>query len=254
MSSVDLYTETYKHYDKDDQQAVAFPTTVALGQVAKYRINKNNDAILDTAAGTGKFIADLKRLFPDAEYTAGDLSDKMIEICQKRNPGVKTLVEDCTKLGQHFSAESFDLLLNHLTLTYLEDHEAFFKMTHSLLRDEGAFSIVSGIRAAYSNCKQLIAEFPNPTLREQLVSVTANDLHVPETVESCCDLLEKTGFKVLEHHLVERELIFNEFDDFVRYFQEQGWGLQYMDVIGKQMEQVKASFPADLFPLQPLYD
>lgn len=101
--------------------------------------NLNCPNILDLGAGTGIFSEYILKKYPNASITLFDLSEKMLEISQKRFKGVtniKYLVGDYIKYDFN---ETYDIIISSLSIHHLSNDNKFrlFKKCFSLLNNKG---------------------------------------------------------------------------------------------------------------------
>lgn len=97
--------------------------------------------VLDLGAGTGLFSAMVSELYPKAQITLYDLSDKMLDIAKERfsgNNNIRFFLKD-------YSKEDFDgkyqVIISALSIHHLEDtdKEELFKTICNFLEDGGVF-------------------------------------------------------------------------------------------------------------------
>ena len=89
----------------------------------KYLSVNKFKCVLDLGAGTGLLTQQLRKYFPDAQYTLVDFSDKMLEIAIKRfknAPNIKFVIKD---YAVHFPKVKSDLIASALSIHHLNDSE-----------------------------------------------------------------------------------------------------------------------------------
>ncbi len=99
-------------------------------------------SILDMGAGTGLFSSLVDRLFPDAELTLIDISEKMLEKARKRFTGRKAQVNYITMDYSNEAIEgNFDIIISALSIHHLghSEKERLFQKLFSNLNDNGLF-------------------------------------------------------------------------------------------------------------------
>jgi len=103
---------------------------------------KSNIKVLDLGAGTGLFSSFVTNLYPNAEFTFFDISDKMLEMARKRfseaNVKVKYVIKDYIK--EPFD-ENFDLIISALSIHHLTggEKEKLFRKLYLCLNNNGIF-------------------------------------------------------------------------------------------------------------------
>ena len=82
--------------------------------------NVRGKKILDAACGPGKYAEEL--LLQGAEVTGFDISPKMVQLAQQRNPNAgHFFVHDFSQPLVEIDNEVFDMVLSALALHYVED-------------------------------------------------------------------------------------------------------------------------------------
>ncbi|WP_128330510.1 trans-aconitate 2-methyltransferase [Apibacter sp. HY039] len=109
----------------DQQRSHLIPCFDDFYQIACENINYsgNSPKILDIGAGTGLFSNFVLKKYPDARITLVDLSEKMLEIAEKRfsdSPNVKIVCEDFTK---HHFTDTYDVVISSLAIHHLVDQD-----------------------------------------------------------------------------------------------------------------------------------
>jgi tRNA (cmo5U34)-methyltransferase len=103
---------------------------------------KSDIKVLDLGAGTGLFSSFVSNLYPNAEFTLFDISDRMLEMARKRfskaNIKVKYVVKDY--IGEPFD-ENYDLIISALSIHHLTDgeKEKLFRKLYFSLNNNGIF-------------------------------------------------------------------------------------------------------------------
>ena len=111
------------------------------------------DRILDLGAGTGLFSHLVSRIYPKAEYTLYDISDKMLDQAKKRfsnsDVTVSFIAKDYTKKP---IKGTYDLIISALSIHHLSgtEKEKLFHNLYNILNDNGLFI----------NADQILGETP----------------------------------------------------------------------------------------------
>ena len=100
-------------------------------------INKENwHSVLDAGCGTAAVIELLSRKYPDKEYTGIDISEKMIDVANKKHLKNARFVQgDCENLP--FEKESFDAVICSQSFHHYTDPQAFFNSVSRVLKNGG---------------------------------------------------------------------------------------------------------------------
>lgn len=98
--------------------------------------------VIDLATGTGDVAFALSRLFPEAEVTGVDLSEKMLEVARKKNAGGRITFEAGDCLNLRFEDGSFDMLTIAYGVRNFENLEKGFKEFHRILKPGGRCMIL----------------------------------------------------------------------------------------------------------------
>lgn len=81
--------------------------------------------LLDAGCGTGAMLGMFKRDHPDKNYTGIDLSEKMIEVAEKKHfEGIQFIAGDCESLP--FCDDSFDVVTCSMSFHHYPDPEKIF--------------------------------------------------------------------------------------------------------------------------------
>lgn len=92
--------------------------------------------LLDAGCGTGAMLGMFKRDHPDKNYTGIDLSEKMIEVAEKKHfEGIQFIAGDCESLP--FCDDSFDVVTCSMSFHHYPDPEKFFMSLRRVLRPGG---------------------------------------------------------------------------------------------------------------------
>ncbi len=105
-------------------------------------LGRRPNSILELGAGGGFLLHDLQTLHPNVELTLVDTNPEMLAEASKRNPTAETVLGDMTsvELGR-----SFDVVLLHDAVMYLQDREAVSKVLaamHSHCKADGVAIVV----------------------------------------------------------------------------------------------------------------
>jgi malonyl-CoA O-methyltransferase len=93
------------------------------------------EKILDIGCGTGKFLADLRGLFPYAQVMGLDISPEMVRIAKGRCPAC--LTADAQALP--FKNETFDLIISNAVYQWVKNLNCAFEEAYRALKNKGVF-------------------------------------------------------------------------------------------------------------------
>lgn len=129
------------HYD--DQRKKLIPCFDDFYSIPISVIQTENLApkVLDIGAGTGLFSSFLKQKYPDAQVTAIDLSEKMLEIAKERfheEINMEYIVADYTTYPFE---KKFDVIISSLSIHHLTDEEkqTLYQNIYKWLNPNGIF-------------------------------------------------------------------------------------------------------------------
>lgn len=109
----------------------------------KYVQIKDGTKVLDVGCGDGKITATIAKSIPNGGVIGVDISPSMIEFAkttfsEEDYPNLKFGLKDAQNLDFN---EEFDIIFSFTTLQWIQDHNAFIKGAHQILRDSGTLAI-----------------------------------------------------------------------------------------------------------------
>lgn len=155
--------------------------------------------ILDLGAGTGLELIELFKRFPDANITAVDISENMLERLKEREFGnkVKTVCGNFfdVDFGDNYDAVISTSALHHFLIG---DKLELYKKIHNSLKVGGIF--LNSDKIVDTNQEELDAvEFYNENINNK------PHIDTPLSIEHEVEILEKAGFKNISVSSVEKE-------------------------------------------------
>ncbi len=98
------------------------------------------NSLLDLGCGDGRFLYELKSVYPDSELLGVDYSSKAIHLAEVMNPDIKFLNKNILsdKIEEKFDVVTSIEVLEHIPVKSLSD---FVKESASLVKDGGYFII-----------------------------------------------------------------------------------------------------------------
>ncbi|HBB03170.1 MAG: methyltransferase type 11 [Candidatus Peregrinibacteria bacterium GW2011_GWF2_38_29] len=184
----DLYAEEYataKSYQSLDEfeEGVLMEMVNGLGD-SGFLKGKN---VLDAGCGSGRIIGKLKNL--EANITAIDISEKMIEIVRKKNSGVEVVKGDVRKMP--FESGKFDIVIAPFVIVHMKKLDAFFEECYRVLKTGGTF--------IFTNVNQRKA--PKLKIKHHGEICIESYYHIPEQVREAVN----NAFFVIE----EEKFVYN---------------------------------------------
>ena len=121
-------------YEKCLVPGVFHPFAVDLaGRIAAHAPTR----VLELAAGTGALTSEIARVAPDADVTATDLNNAMVDVGRERVPSATWQQADATSLP--FDDGSFDLVAAQFGIMFFPDKPAAYAEVRRVLAPDGRF-------------------------------------------------------------------------------------------------------------------
>src|SRR5262249_52411742 len=150
----------------------------------------------------GESLLALGEHFPGAKRVGIDISERMIEIA-KSKLDVTAHHGDARETHRFVEAGSFDLVLMHYLLGYIEAERALEAALHAL-RPSGLFSVVTSTFESFQKLHFIARSF----VSEEFIR---NGIHTPESTAELVAILERNGFETLESEIHSQSLVFSDF-------------------------------------------
>ena len=179
----------------DNVHSIYMKTKKTLGD----NLDKNTKKILDLGAGTGLELIHVFELFPSAEVTVIDISEKMLEELKKRSFADRVI----TICGDFFEIEfgnNYDAVISTSALHHFKKDEKIklYKKIYNCLKEKGQFI----------NCDK-IAATPDIESKQlfELENNIENHKHIdtPLTIKHEKEVLKKVGFQEITESIVDKE-------------------------------------------------
>lgn len=140
-SIVEQFNENANQYDFQRRKLI--PCFDDFYSIAASLMNTHSSkpTVLDIGSGTGLFSSLILEKYPDAHITLIDISEKMMDIAQKRFSNfsnVNYILDDYTS---HKFENKFDMIVSSLSIHHLTDKEkeSLYYRAYSLLNKGGLF-------------------------------------------------------------------------------------------------------------------
>lgn len=179
----------------DNVHSTYMETKKTLGE----SLDTNTKKILDLGAGTGLELIHVFELFPNAEVTAIDITENMLEELKKRSfaNNVNTICGDFfeVEFGDNYDAVISTSALHHFKL---EEKIKLYKKVYECLKENGQFI----------NCDKiaLLQEIEDNQLYELEHNIdTYKHIDTPLTLEHEKEVLKRVGFKNITTSNVDKE-------------------------------------------------
>jgi SAM-dependent methyltransferase len=214
---------------------------LAFEQLAGFR-GERVDKILDLALGTGESLLGASEVFPKAKLFGIDLSKRMIEIARAKLGGDLTAFHgDALTVGQFIEKGSFDVVLVHFLLAYV-DPEALLREAGAALRPGGLLSLVTSTNDSFANLQRLAAPWlSGVTIRQHA--------RVPENEAVVRGLIERAGFTIVASTVNAQRLHFTAFEEIYTFGTESGFFTQIFEAMGKDEREALRAGTATLLPV-----
>ncbi|MFO1463094.1 MAG: class I SAM-dependent methyltransferase [bacterium] len=235
------------HFDEDYFQIYQDARDQALSQLRE-RGRKTPATILDLGMGTGEWLLKLAEAFPQAACHGVELSQKMIEVAQRkfaeRGRSVRVFHEDANHFGRHIGRATMELITVHFVLNYI-DRKRVIAEAFRCMKPSGLFSVASSTHESFAALQELGKQFlPAEVIKAQFL--------IPEDLQELENDLREAGFAVAEGRVFRKPVRFEDFDHFYHFAMHSGWladpiFLKHMsqEQLGMYRDITKPIFPFD---------
>lgn len=182
----DFFNDKIKEYDNVHSQ---FMDTKAM---ITNSLNNDIKKVLDLGVGTGLELVSLFKRFPNAEVTAIDITENMLEELKKRefSSKVKTICGDFFEVdfGDSYDAVISSAALHHF---FKEDKIRLYQKIYKALKEGGQF---------INSDRFVLTEKEERSMMDLFHKNQNNKIHIdtPLSIETEKEILEKVGFKNIE--------------------------------------------------------
>lgn len=189
LSSEAGYNLAADFYDEKEKYLNSFEQGKLLPLLGDIKDKK----ILDIGAGTGRLSVLLANR--GAKVTALDLSPKMLELVNRKNTKIQTVVGDAESLP--FENEFFDVVAAAFLIVHLKDPSRFFDEVYRVLKDGDIFVVTN------------INQKDSPLVKTKLGPIIIESFyHRPEKIK---EILESLAFSIEnEIFIKEQEVWVNQ--------------------------------------------
>lgn len=179
-------SENAEYYDDEAAASGWYGPAVAFGLAFAH--TKPGQTILDIGIGTGLG----SMLFHKAGLvvTGMDISEEMLNACQKKGWAVRLVRHDLTKVPYPFDDASFDHAVSTGVFQFFPDLDQVYRETGRLLREGGIFVFVTGDRGEEEGAEVVVG--PEHTGTGYPVTMYR---HSPREVTGW---LERNGFHLID--------------------------------------------------------
>jgi len=223
------------NYDSDPKSIIGDSQDRALRQIERHGLVGNRFdplCVLDLGIGTGKFLERLRYVAAGGIRPFGiDVSEKMIEIAQRRLPDLAAVVDDGASFHAHFKDVKFDLICTQFVTGFVPITVLAPKIWDGLASG-GYWSLVGGTQAGFPRLQSLA--------KGKLLkwAFKGRSFYVSEYVCNPADqteverAMEDHGFEVCACETFEPELHFKNFSDFYTFAYLGGWLTPILEALG----------------------
>ncbi|HWO98544.1 MAG TPA: class I SAM-dependent methyltransferase [Bacillus sp. (in: firmicutes)] len=137
----ETFNENAAHYDQQRRKLIPCFKDFYSVPVSIIEAKTEAPSVLDIGAGTGLFSSFIKEKYPHASITLIDLSEKMIDIAQKRFSEDQKMDYILADYTEHEFDRTFDIIVSSLSIHHLCDEEKrnLYHKIFSLLNQGGIF-------------------------------------------------------------------------------------------------------------------
>lgn len=171
------------------------------------KISPRKGEALDICCGSGQLLIPITKEMPEMHFTGVDLSDAMLQLCEKNKKenkasNVDFKKADMTKLLDIFPPKSFDLITWHNALHHCateDDVIAVLNSISQLITDDGTVFIFDLVRV---KTEALLVDFLNHTaknLGEYFYNDTYDSYGAAFTYEELGNILKRSQLKNYRH-------------------------------------------------------
>lgn len=229
-----MYNTIANHYDKADYfGGISLSHKCAIQQIIN-NLHKSEDfKILDLGVGDGAFLAKLKKLFPNADFTGIDLSKEMLK--QAKNIVDFTAIEgSAANATNYLPLHSQDLILAHFINAYIPT-EVLFNEAQMLTKANGYFSVISTTYESFPLAQRYLADFiAKGTILSNIVGHYYKEVVKKTPVAAGKDdllkFLHQHNFEVVTHERIEIDLTFNNIEELSAFGIEGAWFLNVLSI------------------------
>ncbi len=165
-----------------------------LSRRVKARASGRGQALLDIGCGTGRYSIQLAEAY-GLQLTGVDVSEKMLNQAREKHPADVWLLKPIEEAW--FSDESFDFILMSYVIHHLRDYPRTLSDCHRYLRPGGVLFIVTDSHE----------QFHSSYFHRLVPRIMEIDLKRFPEIDTLCDTLTRTGFKVDVTELSKRNTV-----------------------------------------------
>ncbi|MDR1760456.1 MAG: class I SAM-dependent methyltransferase [Fibrobacter sp.] len=202
------FNQIAKKYDEQRRLFIpCFDDYYGFGVSFVKSVKKEARRILDLGAGTGLLTKYLFDLYPDADYTLADVSEKMLEVSRERFAGLSHFDFLILDYSKELPEGRFDLIVSALSIHHLEDEDklSLYANIYDKLTDGGYFLNLDQFNASSPAMNELYNNFWYESIEASGISPEAKaswlqrkTLDRENTIDESKSLLAKAGFKNVE--------------------------------------------------------
>lgn len=230
-----MYNEISGHYATADQfGSISQSHRAAIAQIKREHLGlRSHYKVLDFGVGNGRFLEQLKKILPEADFTGIDISPEMLSIARHTLP-LTTIEANATQASQYLPHHSQDLVLAHFINAYIPIHTLFSEV-NLLTRSNGYFSLITTTYESFPVAQHYLADFiAEGSLLSTVVGHYYKTLIKNTTVASGLDELMQVfnqhQFKVIRHERLYIPIRLDDIDELLKFGIEGTWFLNSLSI------------------------
>ncbi len=230
MSLKAMYNEIAGNYATADRfGSISDSHSTAIAQIKQAHLGlRPHYKVLDFGVGNGAFLAKLRPLMPQADFTGIDISTEMLARARKKLP-LTAIEASATEASHYLPPHSQDLVLAHFINAYIPIH-TLFNEADLLTRANGHFSLISTTYESFPVAQQYLADFiAQGTLLSTVAGHYYKAMVKNTTVASGLDELllafSQHQFKVIQHQRLHIPITLQNIDELALFGIEGTWFL-----------------------------
>lgn len=192
------------------------------------KIGDGTTSILDLGCGDGSTLEKIQVLFPEAQFTGVDISEKMLEEARHKLT-LKTILSDISRVQDTLPKAAFDLILSHFVLGYIE-LPVLLDSARQALKPQGLLSIATSTEDSFTSVKNVVRDScsrvkPLKKFIDYKIRQGIKNSKNRIDWERLEDVVAEKGFQVVEFETLNVACLFNDAAELFNYIFCGSWGI-----------------------------